>query len=253
VPPPYSPEREPQTGIRNSEAIREYAFQLAERIQGVLAEGYFPVVLGGDCSILLGSALALRRRGRYGLFFVDGHRDFLSPATSQTGGAAGMDLALVTGRGPDVLTNLDGLKPLVRDSDVVVFGYRDLTYPAADPDYGMDDSGMTLFGLEGARQVGIREAAEKGLAALRRNGVEEFWIHLDADVLDDEMMPAVDSRQPGGMSYAELVILLRTLLASGAAVGLQITIYDPDLDPDGSIAHEFVSTLVAGFARPTTL
>jgi arginase len=79
--------------------------------------------------------------------------------------------------------------------------------------------------------------------------VDGFWVHLDADVLDDEVMPAVDSRQPGGLSYAELIELLRVLLRSELAVGMQVTIFDPELDPTGGIAEEFTSAIVAAFVR----
>ena len=91
----------------------------------VVGRGEFPILLGGDCSILLGSTLALRRRGRYGLLFIDGHADFYQPEANPNGEAASMDLAFATGHGPELLTNLEGLRPLVRDEDVVAFGFRD--------------------------------------------------------------------------------------------------------------------------------
>jgi arginase len=87
--------------------------------------GEFPVVLGGDCSIMLGCLLALRRRGRHGLLFLDGHADFYQPEAEPDGEAASMELALATGRGPVVVTDLEGRRPLVRDEDVVVLGRRD--------------------------------------------------------------------------------------------------------------------------------
>ncbi len=71
-----------------------------------------------------------------------------------------------------------------------------------------------------------------------------FWIHVDADVLDDELMPAVDSRAPGGLSYEALVGLLRPLLASPRALGVEVTIYDPDRDPEGTVGRAFTATLV---------
>jgi arginase len=77
--------------------------------------------------------------------------------------------------------------------------------------------------------------------------VDGFWIHLDADVLDDAVMPAVDSRQPDGLSYAELIELLRVLLGSDLAAGMQVTIFDPELDSTGEIADEFTSAVVAAF------
>jgi arginase len=86
--------------VFNAAAMATYTRQLADRIGALVDVGEFVLVLGGDCSILLASILALRRRGRYGLAFLDGHSDFRHPAnSSRVGAAAGEDLALVTGRG----------------------------------------------------------------------------------------------------------------------------------------------------------
>ena len=80
----------------------------------MLAAGEFPLVLGGDCSILLGAMLALKRRGRFGLLFIDGHADFYQPAANPNGEAASMDFAFATGYGPALLTDLEHRGPLVR-------------------------------------------------------------------------------------------------------------------------------------------
>ena len=87
----------PRDGVLNPTGLRDYSFALAEAVTTVLDAGDFPVVLGGDCSIVLGSMLALRRRGRHGLLFIDAHADFYQPEAEPTGEAASMDLALVTG------------------------------------------------------------------------------------------------------------------------------------------------------------
>ena len=71
-------------------------------------------------------------------------------------------------------------------------------------------------------------------------------MHLDADVLDDAIMPAVDYRMPGGLSWEELATILQAAIASGHAIGLNITIFNPQLDSDGSIATAFVYSLVKG-------
>jgi arginase len=132
----YYPERDKETLLLNANPIRTFSLQLATSVRNVLDDNRFPVVLGGDCSILIGTLLSLRRSGRYGLFFIDGHADFYQPQASTTGEVADMDLAIVSGRGPDILTNIDNLKPLVRDEDVVVFGYRDAEQSAS---YGSQD------------------------------------------------------------------------------------------------------------------
>ncbi len=73
------------------------------------------------------------------------------------------------------------------------------------------------------------------------------WVHLDADILDAALLPAVDSPEPGGLTFGELSNLLRALLGSAAAVGLEITVFDPDLDPDGRVARLFADAIVGGF------
>lgn len=245
-PPPYDSRRDKETRLLNSRGIRDYSLRLAGTVGGVLREGRFPVVLGGDCSVLIGCALALRRLGRYGLFFVDGHSDFYLPEQSETGEAADSDLALVSGRGPDIVTDIDGLKPLVRDEDAVVFGYRDAEEAASYGSQDVKDTGMSVFDLGRVRDLGITEAAKKAVGDLLQDELSGFWVHLDADVLDDAVMPAVDYRMPGGLSFEELSDLLRALLDSGRAVGMDITIFNPALDPDGSIACGFASSVVAG-------
>lgn len=246
--PPYDPTIDALTGIRNALAIASYTHQLASAVETIVLAGAFPLVLGGDCSILLGPLLALRRQGRYGLCFIDGHLDLLTPETSASKGAAGMDLALAIGRGPDLLANLAGLRPLVQDAHVVALGYRggtrgygELAQPATRPP-------LLWLPYTYIKRRGGPAAAENALSLFKETDLRGFWIHLDVDVLSDSVMPAVDSRQPGGLSYEILSAVLRLLLLSPLAVGMNITILDPDLDPDGRITERFVSFLEKVFS-----
>ncbi len=244
----YSPERDKSTLLLNPDSIRAFSLQLADAVTLVLRKKQFPLVLGGDCSILIGNLLALRRLGRYGLFFVDGHADFYQPQASPTGEVADMDLAIVSGRGPDILTNIDGLKPLVLDQDIVVFGYRDVEQSASYRSQDVRDTNMHVFDLQFVRKTGtITAATSQALEKIVNDELDGFWIHLDADVLDDLIMPAVDYRLGGGgLSFSELTELLKTLVDSGRAVGMDITIFNPRLDLDGSITRKFVLSLVQG-------
>jgi arginase len=243
---PYSSERDRKTMVLNAKAIREYSRSLAGVVSDVIAKKQFPIVLGGDCSILIGTLLALRRTGRYGLFFIDGHSDFYQPQASYTGEVADMDLAIVSGRGPDILTNIDNLKPLVRDRDVVVFGYRDAKQAMIDRSQDVKDTDMHVFDLPRVKELKIFPAALMAVKTLLSNQLDGFWIHLDVDVLDDSIMPAVDYRQSDGISFCDLSELLRILIGSRNAVGMTITIFNPRLDSDGSIAKKLVSSIVDG-------
>lgn len=252
--PNYVPVRDATSGVLNPDGIRTFSLRLAERVRFTLDLGRFPVVLGGDCSILLGPALALRRRGRFGLFFIDGHTDFYSPETEPNGEVASMELAIATGRGPMILTDLGGCRPLLRDEDVVVFGSRDDDQAR---EYGSPDvrsTGMHTLDLTSIRRIGPAEAARKGLAELDTNGVEGIWIHLDADVLDSEIMPAVDYLLPGGMTSDELSETLAEVLGSSLAVGLDITIYNPTYDDDErTAARTLAGAVTVAFARASKM
>jgi arginase len=242
VPPPYEGAMDPILKVRNAEKIRDYSRQLANQVDRLLERGQFPIVLGGDCSILLGIALALHKRGRHGLFFVDGHTDLLTPAESETGGAAGMDLAIVTGTGPKLLTDIDGREPYLQSSHVAVFGYR---WPAADDTSSATPwPPMMAFPLDLIRQQGVGEAARSVVTYLETAFEGQFWVHCDVDVLAPEWMPAVDSPDPDGMSPHELAITLTTAFESAHCIGLDITIYDPTLDPGEDGADLVVDLLV---------
>ena len=247
--PPYEARRDPEIGIRNAARIRDFSIMLADIVGPVVARESFPVVLGGDCSILLGNLLALRRTGRrHGLLFLDGHADFYQPEASPAGEAADMDLALGTGRGPAILTDIEGMRPLVRDEDVAMVGHRD-TEQARE--YGSQPRPPSICAqdLEELRRVGADEAARAAIEHLCRPELDGFWIHLDVDVLDDAIMPAVGYRMPDGLSWQELEIILNAAMRSGRARGIDITIFEPPLDKRGTIARDLVNTLARGLVR----
>jgi arginase len=241
----YDAQPDQQTLTLNARGIAEYSVRLADVVTDVIAGGEFPVLLGGDCSILLGSTLALRRRGRYGLLFIDGHADFYQPEANPNGEAASMELAFATGRGPELLTNLEGLRPLVRDEDTVVFGFRDAD---EQRQYGSQPLPPYLLAIDLAevRRLGVQRAAQRAVEHLTAGdrATDGFFIHLDADVVSDALMPAVDYRMADGLSWDELRTVLEVALASGRAVGIEITIYNPALDADGSSGRELARTLI---------
>jgi arginase len=246
--PPYDPKRDKATLMLNPQGIHRFSLKLADTVTAILHKNQFPIVLGGDCSILLGNVLALRRLGKYGLFFIDGHADFYQPEASITGEVADMDLAIVSGRGPDILSNIDGLKPLVQDENIVLFGYRDAKEASEHGSQDVKASNIHIKDLAGIRKLGVFKAASEALDMLLAEDIAGIWIHLDVDVLDDVIMPAVDYRMQDGLSFAELSVLLKVLLKSGRIIGMDITVFNPSLDKDGSIARKLVSSIVKGLS-----
>jgi len=232
---------QPGDGVFNAGAMAAYSVRLADRVGKLLDDDKFVVLLGGECSNLLGPALALKRRGRYGVVYLDGHSDMRTVDNDAYVGAAGGEaLALVTGRGQKDLTDLDQLSPYFEDEDAAMLGYReDEAYLETLRDAGILDRSALDVMKDPAG------AAADVLSQQERTGLDGFWVHLDVDILDAEVMPAVDSPDPGGLQHEHLRELLRPLLASPKCVGLDVGIFDPDLDPDGRYAAELTDTLVA--------
>ena len=251
TPPRYDPGGwQPGDGVCQAADIALYTTRLADRIGTIVDAGEFPLVLGGDCSVTLGSALALRRLeqergGRYGLVYLDAHSDFRHPGNSAVvGAAAGEALALVTGRGQAELAGIEQRRPYVRDTDVVLIGMR------PDDDYRVElQAGAgNIRTSHDVRAHGATQCAQWAREVLAdRAG---YWVHLDVDVLDPTVMPAVDAPTTGGIGYQELEQLLAGLLIEPHCLGLEVTVFDPDFDPDGACAYDLVNTLVTALTPP---
>lgn len=248
-PPPYRRDDERYSNIRNIDAIAEYSVRLADAVEEAVEAGYFPLVLGGDCSILIGSMLGLARQREAALLYVDGHTDFYLPEQSATGGGAGMDLALVTGWGPSALTDLEGRWPYVTTRRVAALANRDHegAPPAPIPDIA--EAGMAYRPLEQIRAEGVETCVDTALNLIDADR-EGFWIHFDVDAIDSRLMPAVDSPQADGLDWKEAALLLTAALKR-RALGLQVTIYDPSRDPGHVAGKALVEWLAEVLATET--
>jgi arginase len=238
---------DPGTRVLNARELAAWTPRLADAVGDVIERGEFPVVLGGDCTIVLGSMLALRRKGRYGLLFVDGNADFFQPEAEPKGEGASMDLAFVTGHGPGLITDLEGLGPIVRPEDAVAFGYRDHEDQREYGSHALPPQ-LVTFDIHRVRALGAERAARMAVTHLAGPELDGFFVHLDVDVLDDAVMPAVDFRMSGGLSTGELQEVLKVALASEKAVGLEVAIYNPRLDDDGKAGQLLTDVLATALA-----
>lgn len=241
VAPPTLDLAQPPGRPRYAADVAAYSQALADHVATI--GDRFALVLGGDCSILLGTALGLRaaRSAPIGLVYVDAHADYATLESSPSGSPCSMNLSLVTGRVDTALARLGGAAPLVRPDDVVHIGARE-----SEPRYGRHDlteSAILDFSGDQLRTLGPVDTARAALdRATQAPG--GFVIHVDVDVLDPDVMPAVDTPEPDGLTLAELTDLLIPLAASPNALGLQLTIYDPTMDPDGTGAAGLATLLI---------
>lgn len=250
VPPAYRDYVRPPDRARNEKQVVAYSRALGMRVEAASRLGRFVLVLGGDCSIVLGSLLGARRaaNGPVGLVYLDAHADFATPEESRTGSVASMSLALASGRGDTPLAHLNGRAPLVDAKHVALIGRRD----AADAWYG--HAALAASPILNLPDIELRSRTPGALAAAAldrvvSSDVNGFWIHFDVDLLNPLAMPAVDSPEEGGPMPEELLSVLGPLVRHPYALGLNVSIYDPALDPDRSCARRLVQLLERLLAR----
>lgn len=249
VPDAYADYRRPMDRPRNEGAIVAYSRRLAEVVASAAVQDRFALVLGGDCSIVLGALLGARRAmgGPVGLVYVDAHADFATVEESSTGSAASMALALAVGRGESRLVRMAGSLPLVDPRHAAIVGRRDGDLLPSHR--GLEVSGVLDLPHADAVPIDTGYLAAAALARAAARDVRGFWVQVDVDVLDPSVMPAVDSPEWGGLRPSELVRLLAPLVNHPLALGLSLTIYDPALDPDRSGARLLVGMLESLLAR----
>jgi arginase len=211
-------------GLHHLRAIHEACAALAARI-GDLPESEFPVILGGDHSISIGSVSGLSRRGRTGVIWIDAHAGFNTPETSPSGNIHGMPLAALLGLGDPQLTSIGGPAPKVRAEDVVLIGVR-----SVDPGERelLRRSGAVVYTMKEVDKAGIPTVAANAISQMQ--GLERVHVSFDADVLDPTVAPGVGTPVAGGLSYREVHLLMELLADAGIVSSLDLVEVNPILD-----------------------
>ena len=233
--------------------LQEATARIRKATAQLLEAGDRPLLIGGDCTILIGAIAALAdHHPDIALAFIDGHADFLPGDASPTGEAADMDLAALTGHGPPQLLPAGARRPLVEPGRVYLLGHRPSDSSAEADDENarvpaaIEQLDARTILREGPRAVGERVASRLSAAA------PALWLHLDLDVLDPSALPAVSYPQDGGLSWEALEALVRPIAASENLRGLSVADFNPTKDPDGRAARRVVAflalLLVAGGA-----
>jgi arginase len=233
----HASERDPVTGVIGADEIRRASRAIGAAVRDVLTRGRRPLVVGGDCTLLLGVYLGLPPGVR--LWFVDGHADFLDGGSSPTGEAADMDLAILTGHGPTELLGTPG--PLVDPASVVLLGHRP---DHLGPDVASENAGIdATIRAHTAQEIRERGVESTGQEIAAGEPSQPTWLHVDLDVLDEQALPAVTYPQPLGLDWDEFVALLRPLAGGEGVLGVSVADFNPDLDPDGEWARRVVDAL----------
>lgn len=242
------PESQPtdDSHLKYLEPILKASEDLANAVTAALQAGEFPLILGGDHSIALGSITGVARVHRdVGVIWVDAHGDFNTSETTPSGNIHGMVLAALAGLGPASLTHLGGWAPKINKQTIVIVGARDLD---AEEQELLRSEQIHVFTMTDIDQRGMsdvmREAVE--IASQASHGVH---LSLDMDSLDPREAPGVGTPVRGGLTYREAHLAMEMVAASGRLVSMDAVEVNPILDRENATAHLAVELILSALGK----
>ena len=215
---------------------RRVAGSVATSIQG----GRFPLVLGGDHSLSVGSIRGAAKHRRLGIIWVDAHADFNTAETTPSGNIHGMPLAVLCGLGDPRLVSLwDETHPVLDPKRVAVIGARDL-----DPGEkrNLREAGIMVQSTEQIDRVGMLAVLEKVIEQVSRD-VDGIYLSFDMDALDPRHAPGVGTPVPGGLTFREAHLVCEIVAETGKLIGMELVEVNPILDVQNQtaiLAVEFI-------------
>lgn len=220
-----------QNGLHYADPIAEACRQTFLKLEGT-PEGVFPIALGGDHSVSMGTVSGVARGARTGVLWIDAHADLNIPETSPSGNIHGMPLAHLLGRGDARLLEVWGGGAIIRPEDVVFIGLRSLD-PAERA--FIRDAGIRAYTMKEIDRRGIATVAEEALSHLK--GVSRLHVSFDADVLDPSVAPGVGTPVSGGLTYREAHLLMELLADAEVVTSLDLVEVNPILDVRNATAR----------------
>lgn len=218
---------------------------LAEKVERVLDKGDFPICLGGDHSMALGTISGIasfckKRKLRLGVIWIDAHSDMNTDETSPTGNIHGMPLSALMGLGCDELVNLLGFSPKLYPENCVLIGIRSIDEAEK---VNIKKLKVPIYTMNDIDKLGIHRIIAKVLKQFREK-VDHIHISFDVDSVDPSVAPGVGTPIPGGLSYREAHLLMETIAECGCMSSLEIAEVNPILDHKNQSAS-FTSELIA--------
>ena len=223
---------------------------VAGKVERIVAKGRFPLVLGGDHSISIGTvsaiAAASRRDGkRVGLLWVDAHGDINTPETSPSGNIHGMPVAALLGEGPPELTSIGGDGPKVDPGNIAMVAIRSLD---EGEKVRLRQYGVQVHTMSQVDRNGIEPVMKEALARVS-DGTDRVHVSFDLDAVDPSVAPGVGTPVKGGLDYREAHLLMELLSDSGVMTSLEVVEANPILDDRNASAAFAVELVQSAFGK----
>lgn len=215
-----------------------------------MSKGHFPLILGGDHSVAVGSisgvaAFARRKRKKLGILWVDAHGDMNTPATSPSGNVHGMPLACLLGYGPGDLRKVGGDFDKVNPDNVALVGVRSLD--SGERKF-IEQTGVHVFTMSDIDRQGIHRVMKKAIAKVT-NGTSYVHVSFDLDAVDPTIAPGVGTPVKGGLDYREAHLIMESLYEAKAMTSLEIVEVNPILDEQNTSAEFAVEIIQSAFGK----
>jgi arginase len=218
--------------------------RLAEAVSGIMEEGRFPLVLGGDHSIALGTVAGVAKHVKnLGVIWFDAHGDLNTGETSPSGNIHGMPLAASLGYGHERLVQIGGFAPKLKPENVVIIGARDLD--AGEREL-IKRIGLKVFTMHEIDKLGMARVMEEAIAHVSRN-TDGVHLSLDLDGLDPHDAPGVGTPVIGGISYREGHLALEMLADADILCSAEFVEVNPILDRENMTARVAVALMSSAF------
>lgn len=227
------PPPSPGEKLRYLNPLVEINRRLARQVADIVASGAFPLVLGGDHSLAIGSVSGLAYKRRVGVIWIDAHGDFNTPETTPTGNIHGMSLAALTGRGHPSLTSVLAEGPALRDGDTALVGVRSLDPLERE---ALRASGLHVFTMHDVDRRGLAAVMDEAIERVTAD-TDGFHISFDLDALDPSAAPGVGTPVLGGIFYREAHLAMELAADSGRLIGLDLLEVNPILDMHNGTAR----------------
>jgi arginase len=232
--------------LKNLEPILEICKALSSVVEGICAAGDFPLVIGGDHSLALGSATgAAAAYSPLGLLWIDAHGDFNTDQTSPTGHIHGMPLAALAGYGDSRLVSLGGFSPKVDPAHVAVVGVRDLDAGEREM---LRAAQVHVFTMKDIDHMGIATVMARALE-ITTQGTRGLHVSLDIDALDPREVHGVGTPVRGGLTYREASVVMEEIAATGKMTSLDVVEVNPILDSKNRTARMAVDLILSALGK----
>ena len=236
-----------QEGLRNYNEIITVSENLSKAVSETVKNGNFPLTLGGDHSIAVGSISGISQYyNNLGVIWYDAHGDLNVPEESPSGNVHGMPLRILAGDGPEELVHLNGFTPKVKPENIVLIGMRDLD--KGEREY-IKDQNIKTFTMADIDRFGIQEVIERSLEYLKSRNIDGLHFSLDVDALDPTETPGTGTRVLGGLSYRESHFALELLSESKLVTSMDLVEVNPLIDHLNSTAEQAVALLGTFFGE----